>query len=89
MMETVLISLEEDKTEQNPAYRPAAKNYRDIPWNVPTYFYSTSTSTYFTLNMESSIGTSISITSNDITPASIPFILATVFFGIITPLVSV
>jgi len=26
MMDTVLISFGEDKTEQNPAYRPAAKN---------------------------------------------------------------
>jgi len=39
MMEAVLISFTEDKTVQNPAYRPAAKNSRDTPWNVPACFY--------------------------------------------------
>ncbi len=87
MMETVLISFEEHKTEQNPAYRPAAKITGTFH-EMSLHIFKLSQG-YLTLNMVSSIGTSISITSNDITPASIPFILAIVFFGIITPLVSV
>lgn len=90
MMETVLISFEDNKAVQNPAYRHTAKKRRDTEkLSLPFFMCSGSENvSYFILKMESSIGISTSIRSKVITPASMPLAMAVVFFGIITPLVS-